>query len=83
MLPPAHRVIRTALISATVLVLAACGGSSDDSTASVAPDSSVAATTSVAPTASVRAPRSVLRAMLTGTCSTVSLLKLAASMVTR
>lgn len=50
MLPPAHRVIRTALISATVLVLAACGGSSDDSTASVAPNSSVAETTSEAPT---------------------------------
>ena len=49
MLSQAHRVIRTVLISATVFALAACGGSSDDSSSSLTPDTSAVETSSVAP----------------------------------
>ena len=50
MLPPAHRVIRTVLISATVFALAACGSSSDDLSSSLTPDTSAVETSTVEPT---------------------------------
>jgi hypothetical protein len=51
MLPSARRLIRTAAISAAIFALAACGGSSDDSTSSAAPDTSAVETTSAPTTA--------------------------------
>jgi hypothetical protein len=51
MLPSAHRLVRTASISVAIFALAACGGSSDDSTSSAAPDTSAVETTSAPTTA--------------------------------
>jgi hypothetical protein len=51
MLPSAHRLVRTASISVAIFALTACGGSSDDSTSSAAPDTSAVETTSAPTTA--------------------------------
>lgn len=64
MLSPAQRTIRATLVSAIVLTIAACGGSSDDATPSEAPDTSAvettaAPTTTSAPTTTIPAAASV------------------------